>query len=875
MKVYLYPQFKGVDKGDGGVRRVLEAQIKHLSQYDWEISRSIEEADVVAAHIGVSDNIERFIGNKPLAVHNHGLYWADYDWPEWCHKANRACLSAIRQADIVTAPTDWVAQALRRASLRRIEVVGHGVDLEEWEPTASKGYVLWNKTRVDPICNPEPLNELARRVPETKFLTTFGDDRLPNVIMTGRLPYAEAKEAVRQAGIYLCTTKETFGIGTLEAMACGVPVLGWRWGGQTDIVDHQKTGWLAEPGDYQGLEEGLEYCLKNRAELGQRARQVVQELYQWSDVVKGYSDLYNRLAVKSEGPKVSVIVPAYNLVEYLPAALESVASQTLGDFECVVVDDASTDGTREVAEEFVRRDGRFSILSHQKNQYLATTLNDGIATARGRYIIALDADNLLPPTALELLSDALESKKGIHIAYGNVEFLESDGRKWHSGWPMQFRPDWQLTRRNKDRPANLIPSGAMYRKEVWDLTGGYRPRYRTAEDADFWTRATSYGFVAEMVTEADILIYRNRENSMSREEKLRDWTVWYPWCRAKGFPPAAVDSQKVAPVDPYDSPEVAVIIPVGPEHGELVIDALDSVDAQTYRNWECWIVNDSGKPLRWIPSWARLIETRGSLGVAAARNLGIQASRASLFVPLDADDVLEPEALIDMTKIQQRFGGYVYSDFYEQWEGKPLSVWETPDYDASLLTLKGCLHAVTGLYEKKIWDQVGGFNEELPAWEDWDFQLKMAAIGVCGTRIPYPLFIYRKETGFRREDNYSNFEKGKEAILSRWRPYFEGGKTLMGCSACPGGGKGYLPASPIQRAEPSPPSNSNSYLLVEYVGPREGIMTYRAPSGTIYNFSSLPTERQKYILAADRDFFAQRSDFAIRSATSPLEEAVV
>jgi len=889
LKVFLSPTFRGVDKGDGGVRRVVEAQARHLPAYGWEVVSKIEEADVVACHIGVPDDVQKRLGDRPLAVHNHGLYWAEFEWAEWCYKANAACLAAIRQADAVTAPSDWVAQSLRRASLRAVGVIGHGVDLEDWQPEENKGYVLWNKTRPDPVCDPAAAMELARRVPEVKFLSTFGDDKLPNVVLTERLPYDLAAEAVRRAGVYLCTTKETFGIGTLEAMAAGVPVLGWRWGGQVDIVDHKETGWLAEPGDYDSLEEGLWFCLKNREALGRRAQLVVAERYQWKDVVGRYAQLYERLisargAVENgsrSGPRVSVIVPAYNLGKYLPEALKSVTDQTLRDWECVVVDDASPDSCGEIAESYASADGRFKVIHNEKNQYLAGALNTGIAASTGRYVLALDADNRLPPDALQLLTEALDKNSTLHIAYGNVLFVREDGSPdesvgggGHSGWPMSFRTDWQLVRRNGERPSNLVPSSAMYRREVWECTGGYRRRYRTAEDADFWTRATSYGFRAAMVTEADCLVYRNRESSMSRQEKLKDWTLWYPWCRGETFPPAAVDSPRVSPVSAYDFPEVAVIIPVGPAHRDLVVDALDSVDAQTFRNWECVVVNDSGESLRWTPSWSRVIETLGQEGVAAARNRGLRESRAKLFVPLDADDVLEPEALAEMLKTYRRFGGYVYSDFHEQWKGRPVSVWKAPDYDAKLLLEKGCLHAVTGLYEKEIWEKVGGFDEKLPAWEDWDFQLRLAEIGVCGTRIPKPLFVYRKETGLRRDENYANFEESKQGILAKWRPYFEGGKTLMGCRACPGGGGGFVSPDPPPQAVTAPPNGSSGYVLVEYVGGREGIMTYRAPSGTLYNFSALATERQKYVRQDDATYFSTRSDFVLRSMSAPEEVTV-
>src|SRR4030066_311616 len=91
-----------------------------------------------------------------------------------------------------------------------------------------------------------------RLLPDTRFITTFGTPA-PNVEITGTLSYEEGKQLIRKAGLYLCTARETFGIGTLEAMACGVPILGWNWGGQAEFIKHKETGWLCPPGDIEGL----------------------------------------------------------------------------------------------------------------------------------------------------------------------------------------------------------------------------------------------------------------------------------------------------------------------------------------------------------------------------------------------------------------------------------------------------------------------------------------------------------------------------------------------------------------------------------------------------------------------------------------------
>ncbi len=876
-KVYLEPSFQGVDKGDGGVRRVVEAQERWLPEYGWEPVPTPEEADVVNVHIQIQRQTARYLVSHPevpFVATTHGLYWAEYEWENWALKANSGVMEAIRLADIITGPSEWVAQAIRRNSLREVVPIWHGINLEDWpEPNfeGRKGtYALWNKTRVDPVCDPEPMNALAKLALDTPFVTTYGEEA-PNVKITGRLSYEDAMNAVREAGVYICTTRETFGIGTLEAMAAGVPILAFDWGGQHEFIKHKSTGWLSPPGDIDALVEGLYYCLRNQKRMGKAARRDVEKRFQWKDRIKEYADVFQRaLEMKAEKrPKVSIVVPAYGLEEHLPEALDSIKEQDGSvDWECIIVDDASPDQCGEIAEAYAREDERFRVIHNEKNQYLAGALNTGIEASRGEYIIPLDADNLLDPNTLKVLSGALSNDRSIDIAYGNVLFLDPDGREWHSTWPPIFSPEGQ-TQRDPDqgRAPNLIPSTSMFRRKVWELTGGYRRRWKTAEDADFWTRAVSYGFGADRVTSADTLIYRNRENSMSRTEETPDWSRWYPWALSLAAAPAAIRWSPQEPVPSLEPSIVSVIIPVGPGHEWLAQDALDSVDAQTFRLWEVIVVNDTGRPLPFsLPSWAKEIRTKGEIGVAAARNLGILKSTAKLFCPLDADDTLEPPALARMYEAFQMFGGYVYSDFFQKWADKEMDVWECPEYDANELVTRGALHAVTGLYQKKDWENLGGFDEELSAWEDWDYQLRLAAVGICGTRVPYPLFTYRKDEGFRREENYADFEASKNSLRTKHRVYFDKEETLMACSSCGGGGGGRL--SPTQQSmiakQPPPPEMAEAYTEVEYVGDMAAAQTFRPPSGQKYRFSNQATESVRYVLNNDIDFFRNRRDFQIK-----------
>ena len=272
MRVYITPFFKGEDTGDGGVRRVVEAQVEYLPKSDIEVVESPDDAELMIVHIQLATHLLKRYPDIPIVVDHHGLYWAEYDWVSevgnWPLEANKKVLETIRQSDAVIAHSEWVAQALRRHTMRRVEVVPLGISMSEWAPRKrNSGYVLWNKTRPDPVCDPRPVAELADAMPEQEIISTFGPEDRANVTLTGSLPYEEAKAYIKHAGVYLCTSRETFGIGTLEAMAAGVPVVGWNWGGQREIITHKEDGWLCDPGDTDGLVEGVTWALENREEL--------------------------------------------------------------------------------------------------------------------------------------------------------------------------------------------------------------------------------------------------------------------------------------------------------------------------------------------------------------------------------------------------------------------------------------------------------------------------------------------------------------------------------------------------------------------------------------------------------------------------------
>src|SRR5215217_942996 len=172
-------------------------------------------------------------------------------------------------------------------------------------------------------------------------------------------------------------------------------------------------------------------------------------------------------------PRISVVVPIYNVEEYLPACLDSVARQTVDDFEVVMVNDGSTDRSAEIAGQYGRRDPRFRLVQ-QENAGLSAARNTGIEAATGEFLAFLDSDDVLPPNAYELLLGALD-RTGSDFATGNVHRLT----RWDSFQSPFLAKTFVRTELEthvtRFRPliADRIVWNKLWRRSFWD-SHGYR-----------------------------------------------------------------------------------------------------------------------------------------------------------------------------------------------------------------------------------------------------------------------------------------------------------------------------------------------------------------------------------------------------------------
>jgi glycosyltransferase involved in cell wall biosynthesis len=203
-------------------------------------------------------------------------------------------------------------------------------------------------------------------------------------------------------------------------------------------------------------------------------------------------------------PLVTAVMPAYNCAKFIGGAIESILAQSYAPVEIVVVDDGSTDGTREV----VRRFGGEVRLLERGHGGPAAARNTGIAAARGELIAFLDADDLWKPRKL-ILQVPLFDNPAVGLVYGNFDYIDEQGGlirtrlgRWYRGKIFQ-----QIMKHG------LAWTGTvMVRRSVFEHIGGFDESMPVAEDWDMWLRVSAFYEVDYEIQ--TLSSYRMREGSL-------------------------------------------------------------------------------------------------------------------------------------------------------------------------------------------------------------------------------------------------------------------------------------------------------------------------------------------------------------------------
>jgi glycosyltransferase involved in cell wall biosynthesis len=211
-------------------------------------------------------------------------------------------------------------------------------------------------------------------------------------------------------------------------------------------------------------------------------------------------------------PKVTVVIPAYNAMTYLPETLDSVLAQTFPDFEVLVINDGSTDNIIEWFTEIT--DSRVKLIS-QDNQGLPGARNTGIAHAQGEMIAFLDADDLWESTKLEKQTDRFEKYPEAGLVYTWTTLIDSD--KQPSGITFNSELEGEIWKLMIVGDVVGNGSSAMVRRECFQTAGIFDTSLTSVEDWEMWIRiAACYPFA---VVKEYLTLYRQHETSMSKNRQ--------------------------------------------------------------------------------------------------------------------------------------------------------------------------------------------------------------------------------------------------------------------------------------------------------------------------------------------------------------------
>ncbi len=220
-------------------------------------------------------------------------------------------------------------------------------------------------------------------------------------------------------------------------------------------------------------------------------------------------------------PKVSVVMSVFNGARYLREAIDSVLQQTFTDFEFIVIDDASSDGTPQLIEQF--RDPRLISIRHEANVGLTRALNRGLTTSTGQYIARMDADDISAPHRLALQVQYLDRHAHVGLVGVAPTYIDAAGRS---------AGHWNVLTTNDELQAQLARSNCfchgsvMFRRACVELVGLYNEEFALAQDYDLWLRIAELFDIANLPDHVYHLRLHHTQLSHTQAEAQRRYVAW-------------------------------------------------------------------------------------------------------------------------------------------------------------------------------------------------------------------------------------------------------------------------------------------------------------------------------------------------------------
>ena len=287
MKLYVVPSVTA--NSAGGVFAVISAHKKHLRKLGVKYTHTEKDADLVVVHaLAITER-------RPDVFHSHGFYPTAQDgWDGRFTGANELLIQTMMTARSVVSVSELAAEVMRRDFHIQPKIIRNGVDFKETKRGGViDGWVLWPKMDVNPTCDPGPIKWLAEKRTDLRLASLVPLDRRIHTI--GRLPRDRFLEMLRDCSIYLGTTRENCSMGSMEAMASGIPLVGFNWGFNREWLQSGNGCELVEPGDMDALSKAITRVIFHWNDYHTQAREYARANFGWDEPIKMIYELYRGL----------------------------------------------------------------------------------------------------------------------------------------------------------------------------------------------------------------------------------------------------------------------------------------------------------------------------------------------------------------------------------------------------------------------------------------------------------------------------------------------------------------------------------------------------------------------------------------------------
>ena len=221
-------------------------------------------------------------------------------------------------------------------------------------------------------------------------------------------------------------------------------------------------------------------------------------------------------------PRVSVITTVHNGERFLAEALDSILGQTFADFEYLVVDDLSTDGSLGMLQRYAERDDRIVVLRTEAQINHSNAINTALKRAQGEFVAILDADDVAQPSRLERQLAFMEAKPEVGAAGTYAQQIDEEG---HVGQIMFYPATCEMARWGILFATPVLHSAAMIRRSLLLEIGGYSVQWRYANDYSLWAELITHTGIASL-PEVLVSYRRHSQQTSATNSKAQQGEVW-------------------------------------------------------------------------------------------------------------------------------------------------------------------------------------------------------------------------------------------------------------------------------------------------------------------------------------------------------------